>query len=310
MKKLIFILISLLFILSTAVACTKTVPTSVTTIPPTTPAPGVSPMVMVNKLPDVYSEYGKSVNIELTFVNKASEPRLMGPFPPQIEIIVLPDVQPPDIIVRSFPAGVGERLLQPGEAVSYNLTWNQLDNNGEQAMTGWYGVQVKAASRKTSETSGGYVQGIAAKILVQSQEPVMEKTLIVDQSQTISSLPFYWKGEDKLIDVTVTLTQVEMSAGTVKFTAMVTSPAYELPQGIGLIPPQWMLEAHAQYIVDGINKSAGVARLRPLENGVQLEWGYDRGEIDTIPGNAKELTFIIPKLSDWLGPWEFKIPLE
>ena len=57
----------------------------------------------------------------------------------------------------------------------------------------------------------------------------MGKTIDVNQSQTVTNLPFsFTKGE--LTEVTITLERVELSAEGVKFHAFATSPQYELPQ--------------------------------------------------------------------------------
>lgn len=234
----------------------------------------------------------------------------MSPFPPEIKIIELPNLQPPDRVVRTFPAGSEELELQAGKSVSCIVKWDQKDDSGQQVSPGWYGVEVTAASRKATEPTGGHVRGLATKVLVLPPEGVMEKTIDVNRSLTVTGLPFTWNREEQLIDVTITLEQVEMTADSVRFTALVTSPSYSLPQGPELAPPQWMLAAYAQYTVDGVTKDAGVAGMRPLENGLQLLWGYAPENIDPIPSDAKELTFTITQLGDWEGPWEFKIPLE
>jgi hypothetical protein len=281
-----------------------------TPVPSPTPRPGISIAMEFDSIPVITSPYGEEVEIKLSFTNQASEPRIMTPFPPEIKIIELPDIQPPDSVVRAFPAGNNELELQPGESASCLLKWDQKDDSGQQVPPGWYGVEATVASRRLTEKEGGSIKGLAAKILILPPQGVMEKTIEVNQSQTVTGLPFTWGREEQKITVTITLERVEMTADSVRFTVLVTSADYSLPQGPELAPPQWLLEAYALYTVDGITKDAGVAGMRPLEDGLQLHWGYEPEYIDPIPSDAKELTFTITKLGDWEGPWEFKIPLE
>jgi hypothetical protein len=281
-----------------------------TTVPAPIPAPAPSRMVTFERLPDIISAYGESVDVELVFTNEASELRMISPYPPEIKIVKLPDWNPPDSAVRGFPAGSDELELQSGDSVSCPLNWDQKDDGGQQVAPGWYGVEVTLASKKVSDETSGHVRGVAVKILVLPPQSVMEKTIDVNRSITETDLPFTWNREEQSIKVTITLEQVEMTHESVRFTALVTSPSYSLPQGPTLAPPQWMLAAYAQYTVDGITKDAGVAGMRPQENGLQLRWGYEPENIDPIPSDSKEMTFTITRLGDWEGPWEFKIPLE
>ena len=68
-----------------------------------------------------------------------------------------------------------------------------------------------------------------------------------------------------------------------------------------------MLHAHAEYSFDGAPmKEAGSSGIRFLDNGMKHSWDM----LDPVPKDAKELTFVITKLGEWEGPWEFSIPLQ
>ncbi len=275
-----------------------------------TSIPMPSEMVMFERLPDIISAYGESVDIEMALTNEASEPLIVSPYSPEIKIIKLPDLQSPDTVVRTFSAGRNELELPPGESASYLLKWDQKNDSGQQVPPGWYGIEVTVASKETIDATGGHVRGLATRVLVLPPQGVMEKTIEVNKSRTVTGLPFVWGEEEQNIMVTITLERAEMTADSVGFTVLITSPAYIPPPGTGLTQPQWILEAYAHYTVDGVTKDAGVAGMRPLEDGLQLQWGYEPEYIDPIPGDAKELTFTITKLGVWEGHWEFTIQLE
>jgi len=281
-----------------------------TPVPSPTPAPGITIAINFGEIPDITSSYGEEVEIKLSLTNHVSEPCILTPFPPETKIIELPNIIPPDRVVHTFPVGNNELELQPGESAFYSLKWDQKDDSGQQVPLGWYGVEVTATSRRLTEKEGGSIEGLATKVLVLPPQGVMEKTIEVNQSQTVTGLPFTWKQEEQKITVTITLERVEMTADSVRFTVLVTSSDYSLPQGIELAPPQWLLEAYALYTVDGIIKDAGVAGMRPLEDGLQLHWGYEPENIDPIPSDARELAFTITKLGDWEGHWVFQVPLK
>jgi hypothetical protein len=243
--------------------------------------------------PTVY-QTGEKIEITLYFTNEASEPRIMSPFPPEINI-ERPNMQPPDnSIVRSFPAGTQEVHLEPGETVTYNLTWDQRDDSGQQVEPGWYGVEVTVVSRKVSATTSASVRGWATQVLILPPEGVIEKTIEVNESQTVNG-------------ITITLERVELSALQAKFYAFNVPPDYNLPQGPMLPPPKFMIHAEAQYSLDdGPMKEAGPSAIRFLDNGMRHTWDM----LDPVPKGTKELVFIITELGDWDGPWEFHISLE
>jgi hypothetical protein len=281
------------FVLSIPIACAKetTIPTSQTTIstsPTTAPthAPGISLGVMFDKVPDVISHYGETVEINLSFTNRAAETHKISPFPPEIRIIELPNLKPPDKVIQAFPAGEDELALQMGESTSYSVNWDQKDDRGKQVPAGWYSIEVTLATSR----------GSACRVLVLPPEGVMEKTIDVNQSQTVN-------------DITITLERVELTATGIKVYAFNTPPDYNLPQGPDLVPPQFMiLHAFAEYSFDdGVMKQTFPSGIRFLENGMMHTWDE---YLDPAPKGAKELTFSITELGDKEGPWEFKIPLE
>ncbi len=217
----------------------------------------------------------------------------MSSYPPKINV-ELPNLQPPDSIIRSFDAGAQETLLQPGETVTYVWTWDQHDENGQQVAPGWYGIEVTVLSRKPSETSSGSVRVLATRGLVLPPEGVMEKTIDVNKSQTVGG-------------ITITLERVELLATGMKIYAFNTPPDYSLPQGPMLPPPKFMIHADAEYSIDGGDvKQAGPSGIRFLDNGTRHTWD----NLDPVPKTANELTFRITKLGDWVGPWEFRVPLQ
>lgn len=222
----------------------------------------------------------------MSFTNEASELRTISPFPPEIRIIELPNLRPPDIVVRAFPVGSNELALQPGESVSHSVSWDQKNVSGEQVSPGWYSVEVTLATSR----------GSATRVLVQPPEGVMGKTIEVNQSRTVNG-------------VTITLERVELTATGMKVYAFNTPPDYNLPQGPMLAPPQFMaLHAFAEYGTDGgVMKQTFPSGIRFLENGMLHTWD---DHLDPVPKNAKELTFRITKLGDWQGPWEFRVQLQ
>ncbi len=274
------------------------------------PAPSITlPRIEFERIAPSIHELGEGIEINLSFINGTPDPAIMNPFPPEVNIVRLNERQP-EGTVRTFPAGTGERLINPGETVPYKITWDQYDDNGHQVAPGWYDIELTVTSRTSMEEHGGSIGGLATRVLILPPQGVMERTIAVNQSQTVTDLPFVWGREEQRITLTITLESVEMTSEGVIFNAFITSPSYTLPQGPQMAPPQWMLAGYARYTVDGVVKEAGVASMHILEDGLQLRWGYEPEKLDPIPSDAKELTFTITKLSDWEGPWEFRIPLE
>jgi hypothetical protein len=146
----------------------------------------------------------------------------------------------------------------------------------------------------------------SVQLLILPSEGVMEKTVEVNESQTVNG-------------ITITLKRVELTAWSASFYALNVPPDYtlpqnpvvpgsELPQGTEPAPP-WMMElyANAKYSLDGGPvKDAGWSGIGFREDGMRHRWIM----LDPVPKGTKQLTFVITKLGDWEGPWKFQVSLE
>jgi len=265
--------------------------------PPPAPVPKPLPTLQVSAIPtqDSYLP-GEEVDIEFSFTNTDSEPITVTPFPPEIHIM-LPR---PYETVRSFASGEQELILKPGERMTYNLTWDQRDENEKQVTPGWYYVDVKdiTATRDTWTTQWSF--GTVAKLLIRFPQGAMERSFNINQSQTVNGL-------------TITLKRVELTATGARFYAFTIPPGYSPPEQPEPVippmphpPPPEMVPVHAEYTMDGVTKDAGYSGIGSEDDGIRLIWD----DLDPVPSDAKELTFIITHFGDWEGPWEFKIPFE
>jgi len=261
-------------------------------VPTPTPAPGPMRFIEADASIDKDSYLpGEDIVIEFSFKNVTAEPFHLEPFPPVIEIMRPRPFEP----ARSFPAGTGSKSLEPGEVASYTLTWDQRDDQGQQVDYGYYHLKLGDVRLEDRSMSLGF--GRLVQVLILPAEGVMEKTIEVNESRTVNGITF-------------TLEKIELTASGAKFYAFNVPPEYNLPQGPRLAPPQFMsLHAHAEYRLDGGPvRDVGSSGIRFLDEGMKHSW--DHPDLSPIPKGSKELTFIITRLGDWEGPWEFKIPLE
>lgn len=271
---------------------------------------------------------GEQVQMTVTLTNTSEgdvEPLVISPFPPKISLVpagsfsgpaVPPNINPAlaSGAVKTFPAGSGEKTLAKGEKATFGLKWDQKDENGKQASPGWYYYEFSySANQESSGPGGGISGGRDRAFLIQYPQGAMQKVIEVNQSCTVSDLPFLVNGETKLIDVALTLEEVELNETGATFYATMTSPdnpvsGYNGPEWHGHIP------LASQYAVDGIVKDARAPNSQFLDNEVDFRWGAsadDPNYLDPVPADAKNLTFTIPDIGpDWKGPWEFNISLR
>jgi len=275
---------------------------------------------------------GEQVQMELVLANASQgevDPVILSQLPPIVNLtkagVFSGPAMPPGLAlpgtesgestpVKTFSAGIGEVTLTKGDETTYSLTWDQKNENGNQVSPGWYYYESNYSYRpESSENSVG--SGVRKRaFLIQYPQGAMVKTVELNQSRTVTNLPITTlNGETKLIDVVITLEQVELNEMGATFYAKMTSPnnpvsGYNNPEWMGQVP------LSAQYIVDGMVKEARAPNSQFLDSGIEFRWGAspdDDNYLDPVSVDAKQLTLVIPEIRpDWEGPWEFEIPLD
>ena len=243
---------------------------------------------------------GEDITIEFSIENVSGRTIQIAPFPPEVRIIRPPD----DREIRAFPAGTESKSLDAGEVADAVVTWDQRDNLGLQVADGYYDLRIGPINMGERTETHDMLESV--RLLVLPGEGVLEKTVEVNESQTVNG-------------VTITLERLDLTASGAAFYAFhvpedykqfeqPVAPGTEQPQGLEP-PPPWMMELHAyaEYSLDGgPAKVAGWSGLGFREDGLRLSWVM----LDPVPKGTKELTFIMTKLGDWEGPWEFVVSLE
>lgn len=260
-------------------------PASVPT-PSTKRGPEISITVdsILNK--DVYLP-GEDIVMDLAFKNVTPEPFQIDPFPPLLQI------SHQDEVWRSFPPGEAAKTLDPDEVTTYTLTWDQSDEQGQQVPYGNYYIKlghIKLGDRTTSLRLSGTRQ-----FLILPVEGVIEKTIEVNESRTADG-------------ITIILNRVELTATGMEVYTFNIPPDYRLSERPQPPPPEFMkLHAEAEFSLDrGLLQKAGPSGIGFLKDGMRHSWKH----LDPVPKGTREMTFVITRLGDWEGPWEFKVPLE
>jgi len=262
---------------------------------------------------------GEIIEMEVRLANQSTGLVVIEQFPPKISIYRpestnVEEFRPGEELgeaVHTFPAGTEERELGVDETVSFKLTWDQKDDNGNQVPPGWYYRQMELHLRTVTEPVHDWISsGGQRAFLIRYSQGAMEKSIDLDISQTASGLPLEVDNEIIPVDIVLTLKHVELTQEGVGFFVLLTSPDYPLP-GDEDIWWRIALDEHAEYVFDGTVKDARGANTRYTDEGIEFRWGREGSYRDPIPSDTKELTFIITRLGDnWEGPWEFNVPLE
>lgn len=267
---------------------------------------------------------GELVQMELVLTSKGEvESVIVSPLPPVISLVAsgvfLGPAMPPNVNrgtevgkpVKTFPAGTGEKTLAKGEKLTYNLTWDQKDEDGNQVSPGWYYYESRYNFRQESSEEG-IGSGIRERaFLIQYPQGAMQKTIELDQVRMVTGLPLTVDSETKLVDLVINLKRVELNEKGASFYVVASSPNNPVS---GYNNPEWLSRRpEAQYVIDGVIKDPRAPNTRFLDSGIEFRWGAwgdDDNYLDPVPSDAKELTFTITQLGDWEGPWEFRVPLE
>lgn len=291
-----FLIITVLFFLLIVTNCS---PSPVSTTSGPEPIPGVVRLqrkVEFDKVASTVHQAGGKIEIMFTLINRDSESRVISQFPPNVDIQKL-NLRSLDKVIRSLPEGTQGPELAPSEEKNYTLVWDQLDDNGKQVAPGWYAIVMEVRSQRLLETTGGGYMSEATRVLILPPEGVMEKSVMVNQSQTVNGL-------------TITLKGVELSAKEVRFFAFTTLTGENPDQPtVEDVPPKGRFWVYATYTVDGITRYAGSAQIMAQGPGNELRLMWT-GFLDPVSADASELVFTITEFENVEGPWEFHISLE
>ena len=290
----------MIILLFVGVSCAKPAPTPTPAPAPTAEAPFPNPyrqpiidMITVSNR-KIYS-LGEPVIFTVSIKNLQAMPVVLIPNPPMIDIeIVLPSKLPrpgqkaDSEIVETLAPGTGQVVLEPAGKVTYTLVWDQRDSHGEQVPPGYYFPNIKInTDRGVLKVNGKRpsTSGNAFGILIRPPPEPGEKVIEMSQSRTAEGFTF-------------TLERIELTS--------VGTRVYFYLTGGGVL----LAKAEAEYNIDaGPFKKAGLSKI-PYYDAFYI-WD----NLDPVPSDAKELTFVITPYGERVsfrveGPWEFKVPLE
>ena len=294
MKKLLFILL-LVPLLIIGCKGTNTEPTTTSTYEfrggTTTPTPRSLRITAVTDKALYF--LGDIIKIKINVANNIDEPVTINGFPPKTDILRYAD------LVWTFGQGGENVTLGVGESKTYDITWDPNDPQGQFIRPAPYQIYIWFPPITIGLEPGYYGEGYSEfePIVITFPQGAMNKTIIVNQSQTVG-------------DITFNLNRVEFSDTEMKvFTMKTPLPPAKDPHE----PPFWRGRADftVNYKVDdGVTFETTGAGINVVENGVEYIWE----NLSPAPSDAKTLTFIIAKMSipgegDY-GPFRFEIPLN
>ncbi len=226
---------------------------------------------------------GEEVEIAIVFENTGSEPIIIVPYPPEVRLTKCYDNE---IIYTSKP-GDKELKLMPGEKSTYTLKWKSSIG----VSPGFYYVEVIA--RVYEPNNSWNLRTNVGKILIQHPQGAMEKTIEINQTQTVGN-------------VTIILEKVEFTSTGGKVYLLAKLPALPKTSSSRIPPTPPSGSYRAIYRVDDSDeKPATSARLRWVNGDLKITW-----QIEPIPADTKKMAFMVTELGKWKGPWTFHIDLE
>jgi hypothetical protein len=266
--------------------------------------------VQLNLVPDktVYMP-GETITMQVTLKNDsggtAVNPIVVSS--PSIVIIAPGGVPGNEKVVKTVGIGDETKTLSVGEQITFTLTWDQKDDNGKQVIPGWYSYSGNFNETINGQTLGSSVTNRA--FLIQYPQGAMQKTIDVNQSQTITGFSFIdtSAGKQQTANLVVTLEQVQLTEKGLIFSVLVNSPDNPLEgyNGWGGIGGQ------AQYEIDGVtNNQIWYPNVVLSDEGIKLTWGSNDAGLEPIPNGSKQLTLIITQIGNWQGHMEFQVPLD
>lgn len=233
---------------------------------------------------------GEQIMFGIGITNLSSGTITIDPFPPASQIKPLGQ----DEAVYSYAAGTRtDDISADHPFIPTKDHWDQKDNNGEKVAPGWYEISYEYVIIEQN-TSRKYTVHPAARFQIVHPDSAMNKDLDVNQSVTEEG-------------ITVTLERIELNAVNGTVYIFTTPPGYIVPQAGSLEEASsFIIHSVAEYSVDGGIIKQARPRAKFTKSGITLIWD----DLDPVPNDAKELTFVITEFGGQEGPWEFKIPLD
>lgn len=103
--------------------------------PPSTTTPQGPVTVTAVTLQETYMT-GEIINVKFIFSNQSEEALTLPTFPPKL-IIAAANLKP-----YKITTGGGPKTLEPGEVIEYTVTWDQIDDEGQQVPPGTYVINM------------------------------------------------------------------------------------------------------------------------------------------------------------------------
>lgn len=285
-------ILAIFFILTALFSgCSPEAPTSA---PPITASPPEH-MLEVLAVTDKTSYLpGDTVGITLTITNTTGESLTLDNFPYNIEINHVGRV------VKTFLLGNEPDYLTPGESRTYNLDWDQSDNEGISVNPAVYWINLLEIwiTQDSSGIKHGEGYPIVGTIIINYPQGAMQKTITVNQSWTIN-------------DITITLTLIELTATGMS----VYMEKIPVPPLTGGMPPDWADHGKADFQIsyrldDGRMFKTDIVGWLASENYV----AYSCEDLYPAPSDARTLFFTIDSMTLFedgnYGPFEFEVPLQ
>lgn len=257
------------------------------------------PLVVNTVIEKQYYLPGQPVKMTVYITNVGPDNVTFAQFPPEITITADEDGKE----VTLAKAGADSYQLKPSFMMTYNLTWNQHDENGIQVPTGWYLVTVANVNFVRGDTPRGTKANWGdQRIDIQPSYPqgVLVRDIHPNLLQVVN-------GNN------VTLRHISLTENGSGFEFFCVPDNYVYSRQVSNV------EATATYTINGTTRSAGFAGYGDdTTNGIRLVWG-ENNPLQIVPKDAREINFTINsivvstyehKQIDLGGPWVFKIPLQ
>jgi hypothetical protein len=233
-----------------------------------------------------YYYQGQKLEIEYLFTNEGQDTLKFESFPP--ELIISPANATVDIPIRVFSGGKERKDLEPRDTAKFTIIWDQLDKDGKPVPIGVYRTVIHDYKITNRPLSISHAQDIG--MLWVGQEGIMR-----DYTTEV--------GESKIKDgVTFTLESVKFNPFGNVIRVFCSPPNYKSKANTSVF---------AFYKLDGrIVQGAGYPDIEWLDKGIRFTWS----KLEPVSKKSSDYSFTITGFNhnskNWIGNWDFQIPLK